>query len=80
MQKANRSLAKFVKVREMANAAIISCLTIYLYLESRDYHMTLLHLPFISSQHAFNFMDRGVVFRLVARYMEAFSYKENPVG
>ena len=39
----------------------------------------LMRSAFFPPQHAFNFMDRGVVFRLVAHYMEAFSYKETVV-
>ena len=31
-------------------------------------------------QHSFSFMDRGVVFKIVARYLDAFSVKENIVS
>ena len=34
---------------------------------------------FCISQRLFSFMDRGVVFKIVARYLEAFSVKENLV-
>ena len=33
-----------------------------------------------SLQYSFSFMDRGVVFKIVARYLEAFSVKENIVS
>ena len=31
-------------------------------------------------QRSFSFMDRGVVFKIVARYLEAFSVRENIVS
>lgn len=37
-------------------------------------------VSFMSLQRTFSFMDRGVVFKIVARYLEAFSIKENYVS